>query len=183
VKFIIAGLPQPPNAGGEHLVNDLNTMVKRHGLEGDVLIIPEFVPFKLLPMLYGAADFTFHICGESSHSSSGSVRQDLSYGMPVLVQRAELTADLPSDTVMFFKDEKDIYSMLPLMIKQDDTRRRLRKKAHEMARANSWSNIASRHTQLYERVARRSLIGGRWPNLRRTLIQVMGWGGRGQALA
>jgi glycosyltransferase involved in cell wall biosynthesis len=179
VKLIIAGLPQPANSGGKHLVDDLRTMTKRHGLEDDVLILPEFVPFKLLPMFYGAADFTIHICGESSHSSSGSVRQDLSYGMPVLVQHAELTADIRGDTVMFFKDEKDIHSMLPLMIKQDDTRRRLSAKAHAMARRASWGNTASKHINLYERVSHRILTEGRWPMVRRTLVQMMSWAGRG----
>jgi glycosyltransferase involved in cell wall biosynthesis len=183
VKFIIAGLPQPPSAGGARLVHTLRSMVTRHGLDGDVLILPEFVPFKLLPLLYGVADFTIHVCGPSSHSSSGSVRQDLSYGMPVLVQRAELTADLPDDTVMFFRNEQDIYSMLPLMIKQDETRRRLRQNAHAMARRFAWSQTAAQHVRLYERVSSQVLKQGRWNALRRAVMHAMNWTGKVQGLA
>jgi glycosyltransferase involved in cell wall biosynthesis len=183
IKFIIAGMPSPPSSGGEHLLNNLRTMVTRHGLKDDVLILPEFVPFRLLPVLYGAADFTVHICGESNHSSSGSVRQDLSYGMPVLVQHAELTADLPSDTVMFFRNQKDIESMLPLIIKQEDRRRQLSEKARAMARAHSWPGIASKHVRLYEQVSGRPLIEGRWPGVRRAIMHAMGWAGRGRAIA
>jgi glycosyltransferase involved in cell wall biosynthesis len=183
LKFIIAGLPQPPSSGGEKLVGDLRTMVKRFDLEEDVLIMPEFVPFKLLPMLYGVADFTVHVCGPSSLSSSGSVRQDLSYGMPALVQRAELTADIPDDTVMFFKDEKDIFAMLPLMVKQDETRRRLRQNAHAMARKYAWPTTAARHIRLYERVSSQALKRGRWNAFRRAVIHAMNWTGKAQALA
>ena len=183
IKFIIAGLPQPSNSGGEQLVRTLQGMVSRYGLDGDVLILPEFVPFKLLPLLYGVADFTIHVCGPSSHSSSGSIRQDLSYGMPVLVQRAELTADLPDDTVMFFRNEKDIYSMLPLMIKQDETRRRLNKKAHAMARRFAWSEVAAQHIRLYENTSGQVLKQGRWNALRRAVIHAMNWTGKAQGLA
>ena len=146
--LVIAGLPDIRE--GAELLRLLRQAAKTMGIGESLVIIPEFVPFKFLPVVYGAADFTIHVRGTSHASSSGSIRQDLSFGMPALVQRSELTEDLPNDSVMFFSDESNVISMLPLMATRKDHRTRLSRNATMMARKFEWRRTASRHIGFYE---------------------------------
>jgi glycosyltransferase involved in cell wall biosynthesis len=154
--LIIAGMPDPN--GGDELIRLLRQMAKRSGIEDRLLIIPEFIPFDLLPVLYGAADLCVHVRGASQLSSSGSIRQDLSYGMPVITQRSELTEDLPNDAVMFFSGEQGLLSMLPTLVRNGGLRKRLEEHATLMARKHEWRRTAAHHMRFYEDVAQAPMI-------------------------
>jgi hypothetical protein len=151
--LLVAGMPDLRE--GDELVRMLQQTADRMRVSDSLLILPEFVPFKLLPALYGAADFTFHVRGTSHLSASGSIRQDLSFGMPVLTQRSQLTDDLPNDTVMFFANDHSMLSLLPSLVKREDHREKLSKNATLMARTFEWRRVASRHVGFYE-----EMIGG-----------------------
>jgi hypothetical protein len=146
--LVIAGMPDLRE--GDELVRLLEQTAKNMKMRDSLVILPEFIPFKLLPALYGAADFTFHVRGTSHLSSSGSIRQDLSFGMPVLTQRSELTDDLPNDTVMFFANDHSMLALLPSLVKREDHRQKLTKNATLLARTFEWRRVASRHVSFYE---------------------------------
>lgn len=153
LMLIIAGMPDLQE--GDELVRMLRRASKNMEIDDSLVIIPHFVPFQMLPTLYGASDFTFHVRGTSHIGSSGSIRQDLSFTMPVLTQRSELTDDLPNDTVMFFAGDSSMLSLLSAIAKRADHRKKLSKNAKLMARNFEWRRIASRHVGFYE-----VIIGG-----------------------
>jgi hypothetical protein len=165
--LLIAGMPDPRE--GDELVRLLRLTADRMKIADSMLIIPEFVPFRMLPILYGASDFTLHVRGTSHLSSSGSIRQDLSFKMPVLTQRSELTDDLPNDTVMFFANDQSMLSLMPALVRRQDKRKTLSDNAALMARTFEWRRIASRHLSFYE-----SIIGFTMGRRRRMLRTALG---------
>jgi glycosyltransferase involved in cell wall biosynthesis len=152
ILLVIAGASQPKGSGGKQLVNSLRLSANRMGIGNHVLVIPEFIPFSDLPLFFGFADMTIHMCDSNYHSSSGSIRTDLSYGMPVLTLRSPITQDLPSDVVMFASSEFDIIEKLIFMVKKDEYRKKMSRKALLMAEKHCWDSTALKHVRLYERI-------------------------------
>lgn len=159
VMVVIAGLPHPQGVVGEKIVSSLDERAKRMKISEFVNLFPEFVPFEKLSWFYGAADMTLHACATNYHSSSGSIRTDLSYGMPVLAQHSLITEDLPKDVVMLFNNEGDALNKLVLLVKREDYRDRMSSKALQMARTNCWRNTAFKHVRLYEKLMGDSFRG------------------------
>lgn len=156
ILLIIAGMPTIDEEGCR-LLNSLKLTIERLKIKDHVRLIPEFIPFEKLPIYYGAADIAVHMCEHSFHSSSGSVRMDLAYGMPVLVQKAELTQDLPPGVVQFFNRPNDLLTQLPVLAKQPARLRAMSAGAHNMAERNSWRKTAAIHTALYRQLAGKDL--------------------------
>jgi len=149
LTLIIAGMPTP-DEGGARISSSLKMIIERNKLKGSIRYVEGFVPFDQLPAYYGAADMTVHMCSPSYHSSSGSVRMDLAYGMPVLVQKAELTQDLPSDTVCFFERDQELLHYLSLFAREPERLKRMRRGARVMTEMLSWKNTATKHKALYQ---------------------------------
>lgn len=150
--LIIAGMPIP-DEDGEALFNILRFAIKKFGAEKDVLLVPKFIPFDDLPVYYGAADMCVHFVDRSYHSSSGSIRMDLSYGMPVMAQMAELTQDLSPNTVSLFRNEDDFMTQLRVIASNKGRLKRMSSEAVTMAKNNSWGITASLHNMLYKKLA------------------------------
>jgi hypothetical protein len=94
---------------------------------------------------------------------------DLSFGMPALVQRAELTEDIPSDAVMFFNRDVDLASRVPLLAKRPDLRKNFSEGAIRLSTRRSWRTTALDHLHLYERLVGAS-IGGQRKRIRTALM-------------
>jgi hypothetical protein len=170
--LLVAGLPDPH--GGDELVRMLRQFAAQRKIAQNLLVIPEFVPFRYLPIVYGAADFTLHVRGASQISSSGSIRQDMSFGMPVLTQRSDLTEDLPYDAVTFFANEQGLLAVLPKLVRDNAMREKLSREALLMARKFEWRRTAQKHVRFYETVMKRPLTDRR-SVLRTALSQATHW--------
>jgi len=151
--LIIAGMPTL-DSHGEAILKSINMLVDSMNIRKHVSVFPEFVSFDRMPTFYGAADLSVHMCGQSYHSSSGSVRMDLAYGMPVLVQKAELTQDLPPGTVQFFSGDSDLLAFARVLSRDPKRLQEMSGRAHEMTSKNSWRAVSMTHKSLY-----RKLIG------------------------
>jgi glycosyltransferase involved in cell wall biosynthesis len=174
VFILIAGMPQPQGKVGEILVGSLKAAAQRKGLSDSIMIVPGFVPFDELPVFYGAADMTLHAYAAKYHSSSGSIRTDLSYGMPVMAQYSLITQDLPKDTVMLFNKEGDALNKLFIMITKRDRRQGMAERAIQMAKRHAWPNTALTHIKLYESLTGYSLRN----NIRISLLPTNPFAGR-----
>lgn len=152
IFLIIAGMP-PLGEDGDSMLNMLRLAVGRFDMQEDVMIIPKFIPFEDLPYYYGAADMCVHFVERSYHSSSGSIRMDLSYGMPVIAQRAELTEDLSPKTVALFRDTSSFISQLRVISSNKKRLREMSSEAKRMAQNNSWDKTAKIHTMLYRKLS------------------------------
>lgn len=150
--LIIAGTPTPDDEG-EKILNSLKFAIGKLALQNDVLLLPQFVPFEELPVYYGAADMCVHFVDRSYHSSSGSIRMDLSYGMPVIAQRAELTHDLSPNTVALFRDESDFMTQLKVIARSKSRLKEMSKEAAKMTEKHSWRNTAIAHNRIYKKLA------------------------------
>jgi glycosyltransferase involved in cell wall biosynthesis len=170
--LLIAGLPDPH--GGDELVRMVRQFAAQRGIAQNLLVIPEFIPFRYLPIIYGAADFTLHVRGASQISSSGSIRQDMSFGMPVLTQRSDLTEDLPYDAVTFFANEQGLLAMLPKLVRDDTMREKLSSEALLMARKFEWRRISKKHVRFYEAVMGQQITSRR-EVFRTALSQATHW--------
>ena len=148
VGIIIAGLPQPKSGGGIALINSLCKQAKEYGIQ-NFHLFDCFIQTDELPYFYGAGDICLHVRGSSGYSSSGSIRLDLSYGMPTLVQKSEITKDLPVDTVGFFETPFEIVRKMEEIYHDDDLRERLAHRAQELAEKDSWRNIGTKHLNAY----------------------------------
>jgi glycosyltransferase involved in cell wall biosynthesis len=151
-NLVIAGA-DPTGRGESELCLTLKSLIDQMKLRKQIRLINEFIPFEKLPALYGAADACVHMCGSSQYSSSGSVRMDLSHGMPVFVQRAELTQDLPSDVVGFFDKDYDLVPLLKAAYQDRSILDRMSSGAVEMSRKNSWREVALMHLRVYSALA------------------------------
>jgi glycosyltransferase involved in cell wall biosynthesis len=160
--LIIAGMPTPDDEG-EALLRSLKFAIDKFGLEKDVMLVPKFVPFEDLPAYYGAADMCVHFVDRSYHSSSGSIRMDLSYGMPVIAQKAELTHDLSPNTVALFREESDFMTQLKAIARNKTRLKKMSEEAAKMTDRFSWKNTANAHNKLYKQLAGTSFgdISGR----------------------
>jgi len=149
-NLIIAGSdPIVRGACKSALFNSIEFTIAQMKLRNQIRIFDEFVPFERLPVFYGAADACVHMCGGSQHSSSGSVRMDLTHGMPVFVQRAELTQDLPANVVGFFDQDRDLIPLLKNAYTDNSILERMSIGATEMSRRHSWSEVAIMHVGAY----------------------------------
>ena len=149
-NLIIAGSdPLIRGAGKSDLFDTMKLMIDQMKLHKQIRIFNEFVPFERLPIFYGASDACVHMCASGAISSSGSVRMDLSHGMPVFVQRAELTEDLPANVVRFFDQDKDLIPLLRDAYGDGSILKRMSDAAIEMSRTNSWKQIALMHMSAY----------------------------------
>jgi len=147
--LIIAGMPTPDNEGVQ-LLNQIKLAIKSYGLESNVKLVPEFIPFSRLPVFYGASDVSVRLCEKTFYSSSGGVRMDLSHGMPVAAQYAELTEDLPPHAIKRMHADVELLSFLPTVARNPEPLKKMAKAANAFAREHSWEKIAKRHQRLYE---------------------------------
>ena len=150
--LIIAGTPTPDREG-ESLLNSLKFALSKFGLQKNVMLVPKFIPFEDLPVYYGVADMCVHFVDRSYHSSSGSIRMDLSHGMPVMAQRAELTLDLSPNTVALFREESDFMTQLRVLARNKSRLKKMSEEAAKMTEKYSWTNIANTHNRLYKKLA------------------------------
>jgi glycosyltransferase involved in cell wall biosynthesis len=167
-RYVIAGKPMGDD--GWVLVGNLEKYIDSHKLEDVVKLYPRFIPFEEVELWYAAADLAIHANDEGQLSSSGSIRMDLSFGMPVIAQDVELTADLPRNVALFYKRPAELSRLLSLVPNNEKFRLKLSTEAKKFANQNSWDRIASVHAQLYERVLRAPLRKG-WRRIWRALLQ------------
>lgn len=152
IFLIIAGMPTP-DTDGESILSSLKFAIGKFGLQKDIMLIPKFIPFDDLSTYYGAADMCVHFVDRSYHSSSGSIRMDLSYGMPVIAQKAELTLDLSPNTVALFREESDFMTQLRVIARNKSRLLKMSVEAAKMTDKYSWASTANTHTKLYKQLA------------------------------
>lgn len=167
VFIIIAGLPVPPGLG-EGYANKISLVLETKFPKGSYLYKREFVSFKDLPMYYGASDITLHVGGGSQLAASGSIRMDLSFGMTSIVQKSNMTEDLPYGVVRFFEKDKDIVQAVSSVARNTSLMQDTRKNVEKFVSDFSWDKIARQHVMVYQHA-----FGARFGDTRRHIRETM----------
>lgn len=154
LELVIAG--QPVSGSGD-LPALIRKASKSMGIERSVRVVEEFVPFENLPYYYGAADMAIHMVEPANLSASGSMRTDLSHGLPIIATKSWMTLDL-SLGVIKVGSMDEMMTRLVQVARNPGLLRTLREQAEVFAEQNSWSNIAARHLSLYENVCKQTLF-------------------------
>lgn len=113
-----------------------------------------FVPDEDLPYVYGAMDCIGYPAQFASES--GAVLMAMSYGKAIVasnLQAFKEKAELGALTT--FRTNKDFEAKLRLLLNDEEARKRLEDGAKRYCEANSWSNVASQHIALFERLLRK----------------------------
>jgi glycosyltransferase involved in cell wall biosynthesis len=170
LELIIAGKqPQP----AQNIVGLLKKTAKSYGLGRSVFVFDKFVPFDRLPYYYGAADLGIHMVTSSHHSASGSIRTDLSHGLPVIASRSPMTAGLSGGVVQVGSTD-ELLVRLQRLAKSPGELKKLADGATRFARRNSWGSIALRHIRLYEDLCGKIMLDRR-DGVRSALFHTSPW--------
>jgi glycosyltransferase involved in cell wall biosynthesis len=154
LELVIVGQPV---SGSSHLPSLIRKASKSMGIEQNVRVVEEFVPFEKLPYYYGAADMAIHMVDPANLSASGSMRTDLSHGVPIIATKSGMTLDLSLGVVKVGSTD-EMMTRLVQVVKTPGVLRTLRDQAQVFAEQNSWSNIAAKHLALYEKVCKQTLF-------------------------
>jgi len=91
LELVIAGMPTEDSMG---LLSIMKRYVTSMGFSNSIRFDDSFIPFEKLPCYYGASDMTIHMVDSPNLSSSGSMRTDLSHGVPIIAMRSGMTMDI-----------------------------------------------------------------------------------------
>jgi len=170
LELIIAG---KSSQQGRNMVGLLKKTAAGYGLAPRVVVIDRFVPFDRLPYYYGAADLGVHMVTSAHHSASGSIRTDLSHGLPVIALRSPMTGGLSGGVVQVGSTDELIVRLIRLT-RQPEELRRLQLAAVKFASKNNWGGIALRHIRIYEELAGHALLDRR-DGVRSALFHTSPW--------
>lgn len=157
VELVIVGQAV---AGSEHLPGLIRKASRAMGIDKNVRVIEEFVPFERLPYYYGSSDMAIHMVDPSHLSASGSMRTDLSHGVPVVATKSGMTLDL-SRGVLKVGSTDEMMTRLSCVAKTPKVLKDLREGAECFAEKNSWINVAERHISVYEKTCKKTLFDRR----------------------
>lgn len=157
LELVVVG---KPTHSSQNLVGMLRKAAVSMGIQENIHVVDEFIPFSRLPFYYGAADLGIHMVASAHHSSSGSIRTDLSHGLPVIATRSEITADLCKG-VLLVGSTAEMMFRIQRLAKQQSILSNMRKQALDFSRRHSWNNIAMTHIRLYEELSGESLFDRR----------------------
>lgn len=147
-------------SGSEYIPRLIRKSAASMGVDRNVRVIKEFVPFDQLPYYYGAADMAIHMVDPINFSASGSMRTDLSHGLPILTTKSGMTLDLSLGVIKV----GSIDEMMTCLINVANNEKELNvlsEAAFVFAEENSWVNIASKHLSVYERICKKELFDRR----------------------
>ena len=170
LELVIAGRPMDDAKG---ILSMMKKSVSSMNIEHNVRFDAEFVPFERLPYYYGASDMAIHMVDPLNHSASGSMRTDLSHGLPIIATRSGMTMDLDGG-VYKVGGTDEMMTSLCRIAKSNDILSVLRQQAVEFTRRNRWSVVAQRHIMLYERLSGVSLMDKR-EGIRSALFHSSPW--------
>jgi glycosyltransferase involved in cell wall biosynthesis len=159
--------------GSEHLVELLRRSSHSMGISNNVRVVEGFVPFEFLPYYYSASDMAIHTVRSEHMSASGSMRTDLSHGLPIVATKSGMTEDL-SRGVLKVDGLGGLISRLVYVSKNAHVLKRLQQEAREFSRENSWINVAEKHLSFYERVGQ-EVIFDRSQGVRAALFHSSPW--------
>lgn len=169
VFIIIAGLPVPPGTG-EGYANKISYVLETKFPPGSYLYDRKFISFEDLPMYYGASDITLHTGGCSHLAASGSIRMDLSFGMTSIVQKSNMTEDLPWGVVKFFEKDKDIMKTVSIVARNPKLLQETRSNVEKFVSDFSWEKIARQHVMVYQHTFG-SFFGDTRQHVRETILR------------
>lgn len=149
LELVIAGRAANESRG-------LPTLLKKAAIsmeiEKDVAIIDKFIPFEQLRDYYSCADMTIHMVQPSYLAASGSMRTDLSHGMPIIALQSNMTFDMNAG-VLKVGSPAEMITRLVQLSKDGDKLRIMRRQAETFAKKHSWSKVAAQHLALYEKLS------------------------------
>jgi len=110
-----------------------------------------FVPEERLATVYGAIDVLVY--PSINVSESGALLMALSHGKAVVARRLRPFLEKQKlGALVTFKNVKDLRRKTKKLLKDEDARKELEDGARAYAEANSWSNVAKRHIEEYEKL-------------------------------
>jgi hypothetical protein len=121
------------------------------GIGKNVFIVNKFIPFDQLKWYYGCADMTIHMVQPSQLAASGSMRTDLSHGVPVIAIQSNMTFDL-SRTVLKVGGTAEMITRLVQLSKDDDKLKVMRCQAESFTKRHTWGEIAVKHLAVYSKL-------------------------------
>lgn len=157
LELVIAGRTASDSGDLEAL---LKRGVRSFNLEKNVHFFNKFIPFDQLKYYYGSADMAVHMTKPSYWAASGSMRTDLSYGLPILALESKMNADLKPGVLKIGSTDEMITRLCQLSI---DNKKllTLRKQAKSYAENYRWATVAAQHLSLYQTLCGERLIDQR----------------------
>ena len=110
-----------------------------------------YVPDENLPMIYGAASLIVY--PSIFATESGALLMALSHGKAVIASRiAPFREKEKLGALTTFRGVNSLVKKIRLLLRDDEYRISLEEGARAYAEANSWSNVAEQHVNLYKTV-------------------------------
>lgn len=154
VMYIILGATHPnvKRQFGESYRNMLENMVKKHGLEKNVMFINRFVENKELLEFLLMSDIYVSPYHNKQQIVSGTLTYALACGKAVVSTPywyAEELLDNDRGILYPFKDTEALSKILLELLQDENKRNRLRKNAYDAGRELTWANIGKKYTEVF----------------------------------
>lgn len=139
------------------LVGLLKKNARSLEIEKNVHVIDKFIPFDQLPYYYGSADMAIHMTQPSHLAASGSMRTDLSHGLPIIALQSNMTFDVGRSVLKVGSPAEMMTRLYQVSRDHDDTLKVMRDQTRSFTKQHRWSKIAAEHLALYEKVCGETL--------------------------
>lgn len=150
--YVIAGEPGQNDPGNIEYCRQLHEIVQSNRAWNYIRIVPKFIPVSDLARWYGAADFVITGSHQTFFSVSGRSHQEMAYGVPSISSNARLLSDLDETRSLKYEGAFQLRSHILTMVREPILRGRLARSCSEFAKETSWTNVATRHIELYQQL-------------------------------
>lgn len=150
--YVVAGEPGQNDPGNIEYCRQLHEIVEKNRAWNYIRIVPRFIPRSELAFWYGAADFVITGSHQTFFSVSGRSHQEMAYGIPSISSNARLLSDLDETRSLKYDGAFQLRSHILTMVREPVMRGRLARSCIDFAKATSWTNVATKHIELYQQL-------------------------------
>jgi glycosyltransferase involved in cell wall biosynthesis len=155
VMFIILGATHPnvKKQFGESYRNSLENLVKKLGLENNVMFINRFVNTKELLEFLMMSDIYVSPYRNRQQAVSGTLTYALACGKAIVSTPYLYAEELLRDEkgiLVPFKDPKEMGRAITELLLDENKRNRLRKNAYDAGRGLIWSNVGRLYAEVFK---------------------------------
>jgi len=156
VMYIILGATHPnvKRQYGESYRNSLENMVKKNGLENNVMFINKFVDTKELLEFLLMSDIYVSPYRNKEQAVSGTLTYALACGKAIVSTPYWYAEELlggDKGVLVPFKDPKNMSKAILDLLLDENKRNRLRKNAYDAGREMIWKNVGKSYTEIFQK--------------------------------
>jgi len=156
VVYIVLGATHPnvKRQYGEAYRNNLENLVKRNGLENNVIFINRFVETQELLEFLLMSDIYISPYHHKEQIVSGTLTYALAAGKAIISTPYWYAEELLKDErgqLVPFKDPEELSKVILELLNDENKRNRLRRNAYDTGRSMIWSQVAGNYSDIFHR--------------------------------